>query len=62
MPRLNLLDDDNGRPNEVRLRNRDVGVEVGWAGGDGLDGSIGAEWESSKVKREGAFLLPEAGL
>ena len=62
MPRLNLLEDDNGRPNEVRLRNLVVGAEVGWAGGDGLEGPIGADRDSSKVKREGAFLLPEAGL
>ena len=62
MPRLSLLEDDNGRPNEVRLRNRAVGAEVDWAGGDGLEGSIGADRDSSKVKREGAFLLPEAGL
>ena len=62
IPRLNLLEDDNGRPKEVRLRNRDIGVEVGWTGGDGLGGAIGADGDSSKVKREGVFLLPEAGL
>ena len=36
-PRLNLLEDDNGRPNEVRLRNRAVGAEVVRSDGDGLE-------------------------
>ena len=62
LPRLNLLEDDNGRPKELRLRNRKDGAEVGWAGGNGLEGAVGAGWDSSKVKRDGAFLLPEAGL
>lgn len=62
LARLNLLEDDSGRPKEVRLRNLVVGAEVGWAGGDGLEGDNGADGDSSRVKREGAFLLPEAGL
>lgn len=62
LPRLNLLEDDRGRPKEVRLRNREVGPGVGWSGDDGLEGAIGADRDSSSVKREGAFLLPEAGL
>ena len=62
LPKLNLLEDDSGRANEVRLRSRVVEAEVGWADGDGLEGAIGADWYSSKVGRDRAFLLPEAGL
>ena len=62
LPRLSLLEDDKGRPKEVRLRSREFGVGVGWSGDDGLEGAIGADPDSSSVNREGAFLLPEAGL
>ena len=62
LPKLNLLEDDKGRPKEVRLRSREVGPGVGWSGDDGLEAAIGADRDSSSVKREGAFLLPEAGL
>ena len=62
LPRLNLLEDDKGRPKEVRLRSREVGTGMGWSGDDGPEGAIGADGDSSSVKREGAFLLPEAGL
>ena len=62
LPRLNLLEDDKGRPKEVRLRSREGGPGMGWSGDDGLEGAIGADRDSSSVKREEAFLLPEAGL
>ena len=43
-PRLNLLEDDGGRPKEVRLR----GLEVG-----------GADCGSSSVNREEDFCLSD---
>ena len=61
-PKLNLLDDDNGRPKEVRFRNLEGGAEAGWAIGDGAVEAGGVDLWRSKVNRDGAFLLPEAGL
>lgn len=42
-PKLSLLDDDRGRPKEVRFRNREVGAEAGWAIGDVVLDGIGVD-------------------
>ena len=62
-PKLSLLDDDNGRPEEVRFRNLVGGAEASWAiGGDGAVEADGVDLWKFKINRDGVFLLHEAGL
>lgn len=61
-PKLNLLDEDKGRPKEFRFRSLEEGVEAGWAIGDVVAEACGVGLWRSKVNRDGASLLPDGGL
>ena len=62
MPPLKLLAEVNGRPAELRFRNRDVGAEAGWGCGDGVVGMADGGWTSFNVALGGVFLLFDIGL